>query len=151
MTDQQFTATGPATVGFLTEGSPLQPPRFESGANIAGQNAGLLARCEGTGAGVSGSSVGGNGGEFAGVFGVIGRGTTKAGISGTSTSGNGGEFGGTFGIIAKGTTGAGVAGTSVDTYGGEFTGTSGVLGRGTTGSGVVGRRVVLQLRGTACW
>jgi hypothetical protein len=120
--DNQFTALGPAIIGFQTDSSSI-----DRGAEIFGRDVGVEGRSD-DGAGVSGVSL-----NFIGVFGqstnhvaVRGRSSTKAGVEGIST------VQGVFGMGTPGVLGSGIKNGA--------TGHNGVMGmvEGSEGAGVFG-------------
>jgi len=130
--DNQWTALGPALVGFQTDSASI-----DRGAEISGNSLGILGRCSsgngvhgqsdsatdsgvwgentGDGFGVSGSSVTGEGVLGDGRNGVHGRSgsPTDSGVWGENTN---------VGGIVGDPGGVGVAGSSVAGYGGQFSG-----------------------------
>jgi hypothetical protein len=129
--DNQWTALGPAPVGFQTNSASI-----DRGAEISGNSLGILGRCNrgngvhgqsdsatdsgvwgentGAGFGVAGSSVTGEGVLGDGRNGVHGR-SSSATDSGVWGENNGPP-------LLGGPSGVGVAGSSVGGYGGQFTG-----------------------------
>ena len=155
-------ATSGAGIGVHAVGggaSPTEPPPISQGAILAegGPHVGVYATSSsdngvqgmttGTGAGVTGSSAGGNGvqGSSADLSGVWGNATgTGAGVTGSSAGGNGvqGMTTGTgAGVTGSSAGGNGVQGSSADLSGvwGNATGTgAGVTGSSAGGNGVQG-------------
>jgi hypothetical protein len=148
--DNQWTALGPAEIGFQTHGANIRV-----GADIAGNQLGVKGRCQGpVGDGVQGVGTG----NFSGVAGFgdgrVGTGVFGAGRHGVRGIGNGGPntapagpvgvYGqagpGADGVhgVGSGTTGAGVRGLSFDVDG------NGVIGQANVGGnafGIWGRSV----------
>jgi len=123
--DNQFTALGPADVGFQTDGANIK-----TGADIAGQAIGIHGRCN-RGDGVVGESAVAN---KSGVFGFNTAASGGAfGVSGTTASPNGsgvnGFAGSGNGVIGTSQTNDGVAGSS------SVAGKSGVFGFNTVKAG----------------
>jgi hypothetical protein len=88
--DNQFTALGPALIGFQTHGANIQ-----DGANISGNNFGVIGTCGAgfgeLGAGVQGSTEANNG---TGVVGMADTGSNAYGVWGLSHKGFAGWFDG---------------------------------------------------------
>lgn len=86
--DNQFTAVGPAVIGFQTHGANIQ-----TGANISGNDFGVFGSC-GAGLGENGAGVQGvtevNNGT--GVVGMADTGTNAFGVWGVSRDGFAGHF-----------------------------------------------------------
>ena len=121
--DNQFTALGPAIIGFQTNSASI-----DRGAEIHGRDLGILGQCD-NGPGVSGRSK-----NFVGVFGestnhvgVRGTSSTRAGMEGISAAVHG-----VFGMGTPGVLGRGVKNGA--------TGHNGVMGivEGNDGAGVFG-------------
>jgi hypothetical protein len=116
--DNQFTALGPAIVGFQTDGANI-----DRGAEIAGKSVGILGHCDG-GNGVHGQS---GSATDSGVYGEnTGGGTGVAGLT-NGENGPKGIVAGVWGVNQG--AGAGVRGTG---------GKTGVLGETSIGNGVHG-------------
>jgi hypothetical protein len=142
--DKQFTALGPANVGFQTDGANI-----DVGADIHGSQAGIKGFCP-VGDGVSGSgSVGVHGiairgdlvdgpgvlGESERGPGVSGSSRTSAGVSGNGTVGVLGSSGGEPALSSFGGS-AGVLGT-IGSFG-PVLGPAGVVGTSSTVTGMAG-------------
>jgi len=121
--DNQFTALGPAIIGFQTNSASI-----DRGAEIHGRDVGVAGHCD-NGPGVSGESR-----NFIGVFGqsinhvgVRGASTTRAGVEGISSA-----VQGVFGMGTPGVLGSGVKNGT--------TGHNGIMGivEGNDGAGVFG-------------
>jgi hypothetical protein len=88
--DSQFTALGPAEIGFQTHGANIR-----DGANISGDNFGVVGTCGAglgeNGAGVQGSTEVHNG---SGVVGIADNGTNAFGVWGLAHQGFAGQFDG---------------------------------------------------------
>src|SRR5271163_4877672 len=120
--DNQWTALGPALVGFQTDSASI-----DRGAEISGNSLGILGRCS-SGNGVHGQS------DSATDSGVWGENTGDGfGVSGSSVTGEG--------VLGDGRNGVhGRSGSATDSgVWGENTGDgSGVSGSSVTGEGVLG-------------
>jgi hypothetical protein len=116
--DNQYTALGPAVVGFQTHGTNIQ-----TGSQISGNQVGIVASCQGAvGDGVQGHGTG----NFSGIVG------TGGGSAGTGVIGFGGSGGG------PGVRGIGDGGPNTNPTGTD--GPTGVYGQGGAGApGVVGQ------------
>ncbi len=114
--DNQFTALGPAIIGFQTHGANI-----DAGADIAGNQVGVRGRCQGAvGDGVQGFGTG----NFSGTAGFGADGSSGAGAFGLGGAPNGDGVRG----VGRGSEGAGVRGVS-----GEQNG-NGLVGEASNGS-----------------
>ena len=99
--DNQWTAIGPAIVGFQTNSASI-----DRGAEISGNTLGILGHCD-RGNGVHGQSAS----------------PTDSGVWGENNGGGVGVSGSSHGFGVFGSAdGVGVSGSSVAGYGGQFTG-----------------------------
>lgn len=134
--DNQYTALGPATVGFQTNSNSI-----DHGAEIVGNTVGVHGSCD-AGTGVSGNSISSTGvsGESVSGFGVSGISNPQSVIGGAFPSGDIGVYGNEgstqkpFGVETKGTGVLGL-GSVRGVYGG---GALGVVGESDGGVGVTG-------------
>lgn len=122
--DNQFTALGPAIIGFQTHGANI-----DVGADISGNQVGVRGRCQSAvGDGVQGFGTG----NFSGTAGFGADGNSGVGAFGQGGAPNGDGVRG----VGRGQAGAGVRGVS-----GELNG-NGVIGEASNGTqafGVWGR------------
>jgi hypothetical protein len=123
--DNQYTALGPAPIGFQTHGANITNGAEVEGTNIGVRSKGGLQGVNGEGAlvGVFGKGAEGVGGE--GLIGVHGKGKLQGvsgeGLVGVLGVGSGGPFLGAAGVEGKSNDeGTGVRGTSLSGYAGEF-------------------------------